>query len=118
MHDFPREFRFQLFLRVLTMLPNPSTHDDRRTQLDYVLNYVEDWFSGVPFDPSNWANDGRMYPPQDDSRFAVSGHPDVTMYRTKGHRVYIRSNGAIRIEEVATRCVVLENPGADGQRVF
>lgn len=118
MDPIPRDFRFHLFLRMLSMLPNPSSHSDRRTQLDDALNHVEDLFSGVPFDPSNWANDGRMYPPQDDSRFPVSGHLDVTMYRTKGHRVYIRSNGAIRIEEIATKCVVLEKPGADGKGVF
>jgi hypothetical protein len=87
-------------------------------QVATILNVVEDEYSGVRFDPDAWENDGRMYPPDDDNRFPVDGHPAVTMYRTKGHRLFIRENGAIRIEEVATRKVVLAKPGADGQEVF
>ena len=40
--------------------------------------------TSIPYDPANWMTDGRMYPPQPDSKKAVSGRSDVTRYRSKG----------------------------------
>lgn len=78
---------------------------------------MEDELSGVPFDPSNWMMDGRMYPPKDDFAFPVEGHPEVTLFRARKHRIYIRANGAIRIE-TTNKASLLDKPGADGRRVF
>ena len=61
--------------------------------------------------------DGRMYPPQDDFAFPVEGHPEVTLFRARKHRIYVRSNGAIRIEASGGE-LLLAKPGADGQEVF
>lgn len=112
-----RSLRLTYFLQRLASIPTASSGAEARTQLDTTLNAVEDEFSGVPFDPSSWMMDGRMYPPQDDFSFPVAGHPEVTLFRSRKHRIYIRTNGAVRIE-TTTRAPLLDKPGADGQRVF
>lgn len=112
-----RSLRLTYFLQRLASLPTASSLAEARTQLDSTLNEVEDEHSGVPFDPSNWMMDGRMYPPQDDFAFPVGGHPEVTLFRARKHRIYIRMNGAIRIE-TTSRAVLLDKPGTGGRRVF
>jgi hypothetical protein len=85
--------------------------------LGAVLNGIEDQHSGADFNPSNWRNDGRLYPPQDD-REVESGVEGVRTFKTVGHYVSFAANGAIRI--VALRPgsdgVVLDKPGSDGGR--
>ncbi len=82
--------------------------------LENALNQVEDELTDVPFDPDEWLNDGRLYPPRADSARRVPGRPDVTRYRSLGHNTWIARNGAIRIVEIANDSTVLDKPGADG----
>ena len=70
----------------------------------------------IPFDPDAWLSDGRMYPPQGDSRRKVPGRNDLVRYRSLGHNTWIGANGAIRIAGVDGQ-VFLEKPGADGRTV-
>lgn len=51
------------------------------------LNGVEDQFSGVAFAPEEHLTDGRLYPPQQDSRRRVPGRDDVVRYRTRAQYV-------------------------------
>ena len=80
------------------------------------LNEVEDELTGIPYNPARWMDDGRMYPPQDDSIRDEPRRPDVTKYRSRDHYTWIGTNGAIRIDEVDGPCL-LNKPGADGATI-
>ena len=83
-----------------------------------ILDAVEDDLTGIANNPESWKTDGRLYPPQPDNRFPVSGHPGVTRLRTRGHNIFIATNGAIEIREVRTDTVVFTKPGSDGKEVW
>ena len=114
---FSRERRFREFLGQLGAASPASGFDEARQLLAETLNAVEDAMSGVPFDPSRWQSDGRMYPPQDDSERAVPGYPDVRRYRSRRHNTFIATNGALEIRTVEGE-VLLTRAGADGRLVW
>jgi hypothetical protein len=78
---------------------------------------VEDELTGVPFDPAAWKTHDRMYPPQEDNRFAVPGRPDVARYRSRSHNTYIAENGAIEIWSVSGE-LLFRKAGADGDYIW
>ena len=108
--------RFAAFLRRLEVVSPASTFDEAYQQLSDVLNAVEDEMTSIPFDPANWQNDGRMYPPQLDNLRAVAGRSDVKQFRSGGHKTLIGDNGAIEMRDLSGRAV-LTKPGADGRTV-
>ena len=112
-----RNERFALFIRELSGAVPAATLEEARTLLETVLNRIEDIHSGADFDPSNWRNDGRLYPPQDD-REINSGLDGVRTFRTVGHYVSFAANGAIRIVALRSAIddIVLDKPGLDGER--
>jgi hypothetical protein len=115
--DPSRSERLKEFFRRLVVAPSASDHDEAMQQVTDILNRVEDEMTSIPYDPTFPLNDGRMYPPQPDSKRAVSGRTDVTRYRSKGHSTLIGDNGAIRIIDHASGNVVFDKPGADGQSI-
>ena len=110
--------RFAIFVQRLMEAPPASSAEDALMLLSTTLNAVEDEFTDIPFDPSQWMSDGRMYPPQADSARDVPGRSDVTRYRSKAHNTFIAKNGAIRIEVATSSIVVLSKPGSDGNEVL
>jgi len=78
--------------------------DDALDLVGRLLEEVENEFSGVPYNPSTPTNDGRMYPPRADSRRKID-QPDMRLYRTRGHRLFISETGAILIQELNGTCV-------------
>lgn len=110
-----RSERFALFVRELQEAAAAASYEEARQLVHSVLNNVEDRHSGVPFRPENWRSDGRMYPPQDDAE-RKSPIPGVRVFRTRGHRVWIAVNGAIRITTAgaAEDRVVIDKAGKDG----
>lgn len=79
-----------------------------------VLNQVEDELSGISFQPDQWQNDGRMYPPQPDSARDVEGRPDLTRFRSRNHDTWISTHGAILIRSHDTGRTELDKTGVDG----
>lgn len=110
-----KEERFNEFLRRLALLPRASSASDARKQLDCTLNEVEDEMTDIPYDPTQWQGDGRMYPPQDDSLRSTK-NPAVMCFRSKGHRTYISQGGAIEIREVSNK-LVFSKSGSDGKTI-
>ena len=117
MGDGARAERLKEFYRRLDALPPFRSAEEAMRKLAETLTAVEDELTSIPNDPENWRNDGRMYPPQEDSKSDTS-RPDVVRYRSRGHSTYVRSNGAIEIQTVGGRKLEFEKPGADGKKVW
>ncbi len=115
--DASRSDRLGEFLRRLAGAPQSHDHDEAVRQVTETLNSVEDEMTSIPYDSTYPLNDGRMYPPQPDSKKAVRGRTDVTRYRNKGHSTLIGNNGAIQIINHASGEVVFDKPGADGHTI-
>ena len=109
--------RLAEFLRRLQRATPASNAEEAFALVARTLNDVEDEFSGTPFHPSAWQTDGRLYPPQIDSRREVPARSDVTRYRSRSHNTFIAENGAIEIQTIEG-VVLLSKVGADGESVW
>jgi hypothetical protein len=119
MHNGPdpaKAERFAEFLRRLGAAPAASSFTEAFRQLGDILNAVEDELASIPYDPANWQNDGRMYPPQLDSARIVPGRSDVTQFRSRAHNTLIGDNGAIEIRDLSGR-PFLTKAGTDGRMI-
>ncbi|MEA2329088.1 MAG: hypothetical protein QOE68_4047 [Thermoanaerobaculia bacterium] len=113
----PKAQRLIEFLRRLRWAAPASNAVEAFELVARTLNTVEDKFSGTPFEPSAWQTDGRLYPPQLDSRRVVPGRPGVTRYRSRSHNTFIAENGAIEIQTIEG-VVLLSKVGADGENLW
>jgi hypothetical protein len=107
--------RTNIFLERLAASPACSSEGEALAMLTRILNGVEDEFTTIPNDPSQWKTDGRLYPPQSDNRFAVAGHDDIIRFRNRRHSTLIGANGAIKI--IKDDVICLEKPGSDGRTI-
>lgn len=105
------------FFRRLNDAPAAHSAEEALDLIAATLNSTEDDFTDIPFDPEKWQSDGRMYPPQPDSRRQVPDWPSVTRYRSRNHNTFIAANGAIEIVEV-NGPVILRKAGADGKHLW
>jgi len=116
----PRKLRLEEFFRRLQALPPANNFEEALRQVATTLNQVEDEFTAIPCNPETWATDGRMYPPQEDSKRLVPDHPQLVRFRSRHHSTYISSNGAIQIHLVTGSTevpeeVIFSKPGANGK---
>jgi hypothetical protein len=109
-----RAERLAIFFERLANAPAATTAEEAKTLMDRLLNTVEDELSGVAFDPSTRGADGRLYPAQEDARFAVAGREDLTGYAHRRHDTYIGRAGAILIRSRVDGTVLVNKPGGDG----
>lgn len=99
-------------------MASPAGSESEALELIAVtLAAVEDEMTDVPADPSKWMSDGRMYPPQQDSRRDVPEYTWVTRYRSRGHNTFIAQNGAIEIRRLAGD-VLFRKAGRNGRYVW
>jgi hypothetical protein len=104
-----------IFLERLAAANPARSADQALALLAQYLNEVEDEFSGFPYRPERWRTDGRMYPPQEDSRVRCPELPSIRKYRSKGHYDFVGVNGSIRIETLDAE-ILLDKRGADGRK--
>jgi hypothetical protein len=114
----PQSVRLQEFFVRLGRWGPFTSFEEAYEHLVSTLEAVEDELTGIPNNPQNWKNDGRLYPPQRDNWFEVPGRSGITRMRTKAHNVFIASNGAIEIRTVKTGQVVFSKPGFNGRKVW
>lgn len=114
--DLTKQERLELFLQRL-LKANPATnHNEAFNLLSNILNEIEDEFTSIPYSPERWMTDGRMYPPQDDSRRSTE-NANVARYRNRAHNTFIGNNGSIKIVYIKNNIVLLDKPGFDGKFV-
>ena len=114
MNPVNKKVRLRTFLTRLTEAAAANSESTGLELIATVLNQVEDELTDIPYNPDTWADDGRMYPPQQDSKRTHGAH--IARYRSRGHNTFIASNGAIRIEAMNQQ-ILLDKPGADGKKV-
>ena len=109
--------RLAIFRERLEKAPAARSAEEAYGLVARILNEVEDEFSGARFDPTQWKTDGRMYPPYEDNRHAVVGHPNIIRYRSIAHNTFIGSNGAIEISTIRGE-ILVRKPGEDGRDIW
>jgi hypothetical protein len=78
--------RFLLFLSQLSPVPSVDSGDAALGLITSTLNRVEDEWSGSPFAPTRWQDDGRLYPPDPD--YARPVNESLTEYRHVAQHVH------------------------------
>src|SRR5438552_10433005 len=106
----PKKERLRMFLERLEAAPSANSADEALDLLAKALTAVEDEFSGTPNRPERWRTDGRLYPPQEDSRVKYPERPSLRKYRTKGNYIFVGLNGSISIETLEGE-VLLDKSG-------
>jgi hypothetical protein len=111
-----KEERLSIYLERLISATPVASFEEAWALVVSTLNAVEDEFSGVPYDPSQWRSDGRLYPPDFDFE-QVCDIEGVRLFFSKGHQVFIADNGAIKImpRKFASQPLI-DKPGNDGER--
>ena len=88
---------------------------EARHLLEVTLNAVENELTEIPYDPSQWASDGRMYPIQEDNWEERPQGGQVG--RSRGHQTIVGDNGAIEIRRKSDGAVEFSKLGSDGKGV-
>ena len=109
--------RLREFFRLLSAAPPASYEKDALDLIERILTNVEDEFTDVPANPKAWMTDGRMYPPQADSRRKVLGNERVIRFRSRAHNTFVGQNGSIEIRSIDDD-ILLRKPGADGKHLW
>jgi hypothetical protein len=104
-----------MFFDRLKAAPAANSGEEAFDLLARTLNAIEDEFSGLPYRPEAWRSDGRMYPPQEDSRVKCPERPSLRKYRNRGHYSFIGLNGSVRIETLDGE-ILLDKRGMDGRK--
>jgi hypothetical protein len=107
--------RLAEIFRRMTDAPLAASFSEAYQLLCETITAVEDEMTSIPNNPpAPPADDGRIYPPQDDSQKMVPGRPDLRRYISRGHNTLIGDNGAITILD-RSRMKVFVKLGADGK---
>ena len=106
----------EVFRRILEA-PRASSFEQAYRQLCDNMNAVENDLTPVPFNPDNWEDDGRLYPPQLDNLEVIPGRPSVKRLRSLKHTTCIGENGAIEIRVEPSEKVVFCKPGSDSRSI-
>jgi hypothetical protein len=109
-----RAERLEEFYRRLGAAPVASSFEEAYNQICDVMNEMEDELTTIPYDPTTFGRDQRLYPPQMDSEFADPNLIRARAFGNRKHTTIVGDNGAIQIVVTATRSEKFSKPGADG----
>jgi hypothetical protein len=101
--------RLKEVYRRLDLLPRADSAEGALRQICEVLEQVEDELSGIPKQvppPPPGAADQRMYCPLDD--FVLRREDGSMLALTRGHRLEIAADGALRVVNKVTKLVEFE----------
>jgi hypothetical protein len=115
--EYSKQERLSEFFRRLLNAEPAHNASEARSQLTNILNEVENEMTSIPYGPSRWESDGRLYPPMDDSVRKVQNRKDVVRYRHVAHNTFIGNNGSIEIQDLKGN-VLFQKAGADGKGVW
>lgn len=94
-----------------------SSFQEALNHINSTLNEVENTYTTIPFNPSNWMNDGRMYPFQPDSEVYCE-YNNVRKFRSVSHYTYIGINGAFRIQEIFDeQNIIIDKRGKNKKKI-
>ena len=113
-----RKERLAEFFKRMSSLPAARSRQEAKQQLDDVLNQVEDDLSGIPYNLETSLSDGRLYPPLEDNRHNVPGHPGVARYRSRQHNTFIAKNGAMEIRSTSDESGLEARPPQQGRLLW
>ncbi len=106
-----REERLREYFRRLGGQPASQTAEEALNRIVRTLDEVEDAHSGIPKSeppPPMNMSDGRMYPPQADR--IIRNRDGTITTRTRGHDIFIGSNGSITIRNRQTGQIEFQQP--------
>lgn len=113
----PKRERLKEFYKRLKAAPPASTWTEAYDLIVRAMNSVENDMTSIPYDPTKWQSDGRLYPPMLDNMRPVENHPKVRRFRSVAHNTFLGDNGAIQIQTLDKK-IQLDKKGFDGKGVW
>lgn len=95
----------------------PNSIEEAWDTLNKHLKEVEDEFSGQPYEPHRYGQDGnkRMYLPTLGSGIYSDFESNTKTINLLACQLYLSNGGAIRIDVIDTKDVLINKPGANGE---
>lgn len=115
--EVPKGCRLEVFFARMARHRPFMSLEDANQGIKTILDGVEDELTDIPNDPSTRGEDGRLYPPQLDSR-RDTGYQHVTRMRAKRHNIFVSASGAVEIRHIGSDVILLSKADAQGRKVW
>jgi hypothetical protein len=110
-----KPLRLKLFFEKLEQAPPCGSYEIAYNLLCKTLNEVENEYSGVKDDITNYMNDNRLYPPLEDSIMNYKNREDLICFRNKRNYTFFSKTGSITITDFSYK-ILFEKADIYGKR--